>query len=386
MSCDIHYCAFWFPTIYHTAFAYRKRTSCTEPISITDSQEDILFFQVSLNEKTFDLNFKIGKNVDTKSNTIANEEDALTLTKVSKSNNGFIVYSYNLSETKTDFFKSFSHLNICYHHAKSLFHVHEKHGSGDYCLVSMFWDSSYRIANLIDQDYGMKNLDYAGVLGWQEGLKKNDFINIHDNPVIQYYLAQYESMFKYHAQYLSETYGQYKNLELDIEKSKGNKKLLWNQWRAMHIALNDSHIFYNKMLDCLYFCLPLFLINNINGRLFSKMQLHTMEVIRDASIKASVDYVYCKTLLESKHNTAIKYNTGVEDKPVNERDNNYYKSDMLRKMAVNIRSSVRYIEYIKYCVMELESHYVEVRFSKARTLALCGIGIALLSLFLKMFF
>ena len=78
---------------------------------------------------------------------------------------------------------------------------------------------------------------------------------------------------------------------------------------------------------------------------------------------AITEYVYCKTLLESK------YNTFVNHEKFEEEDNNTTELDKWRKKACNIRNSIRYIETVKYRCLNSQSNGVSMALKRADKLS-----------------
>ena len=77
---------------------------------------------------------------------------------------------------------------------------------------------------------------------------------------------------------------------------------------------------------------------------------------------ALTEYVYCKTLLESKYNTQVthkKLEPNSEDSEL----------DKWRKKACNIRNAIRYIETVKYRCSNAQTHGVHTTLKKADALS-----------------
>ena len=78
---------------------------------------------------------------------------------------------------------------------------------------------------------------------------------------------------------------------------------------------------------------------------------------------AITEYVYCKTLLESK------YNTFVNHEKFEKEDTSTTELDKWRKIACNIRNSIRYIETVKYRCLNSQSNSVFMALKKADKLS-----------------
>ena len=125
------------------------------------------------------------------------------------------------------------------------------------------------------------------------------------------------------------------------------------------------------------------LINIKRGRLYRKlMKCHldlpllteeTRKQISKLCEGALTEYVYCKTLLESKYNTHVTHSKKetIED-----------ELDRWRKKACNIRNAIRYIETVKYRCLNAQSNSINLTLKKADRLSQnakvwTAIGIAL---------
>ena len=78
---------------------------------------------------------------------------------------------------------------------------------------------------------------------------------------------------------------------------------------------------------------------------------------------ALTEYVYCKTLLESKYNTYVSHK---KPEPNEQED---LEHDKWRKKACNIRNAIRYIETVRYRCSNAQTHGVHTTLKKADKLS-----------------
>lgn len=81
---------------------------------------------------------------------------------------------------------------------------------------------------------------------------------------------------------------------------------------------------------------------------------------------ALTEYVYCKTLLESKYNTHVTHNKFDEN---GKSEQEVSELDRWRKKACNIRNAIRYIETVKYRCSNAQLNSVNLTLKKADKLS-----------------
>lgn len=81
---------------------------------------------------------------------------------------------------------------------------------------------------------------------------------------------------------------------------------------------------------------------------------------------ALTEYVYCKTLLESKYNSQVTHN---RFDSTNKTENEILELDKWRKKACNIRNAIRYIETVKYRCANAQTNGVNMILKKADKLS-----------------
>ena len=99
-----------------------------------------------------------------------------------------------------------------------------------------------------------------------------------------------------------------------------------------------------------------------------KLTKDTRKEINKLCESASTEYVYCKTLLESRYNWKIK------------KDNYTSEEYEERKTALNIRNSMRYIETAKYRCSNAQTDSTHAVLDKADRLSKIAKRIAYISL------
>lgn len=99
-----------------------------------------------------------------------------------------------------------------------------------------------------------------------------------------------------------------------------------------------------------------------------KITKDTRETIGEACEGATTEYVYCKSLLESKYNWAFK------------TDNYSHHAIDGRRTALNIRNSMRYVETAKYQFSNAQTYSTHYALDKADSISKIAMWIAIISL------
>jgi len=80
---------------------------------------------------------------------------------------------------------------------------------------------------------------------------------------------------------------------------------------------------------------------------------------------ALTEYVYCKTLLESKYNSQVTHN---KIDLANKTESEVIEFNKWRKKACNIRNAIRYIETVKYRCTNAHANGINMILKKADNL------------------
>ncbi len=377
------YCAFWYPTIYHLPIENRRRYYSLPEFEISDHVQESSsrrYLLVEEDKKSGNLIFNTySKNEDGGRNQIG---EIVELKLEKKSGNGFVVYSYD--ESKIDFSE---HLYkcVCYHRAKSLYHDHEINHEADSGLEAM----SECDGKIVPSD-----------------------LTKADNPILQFYLKQYEQLFsqRYVVQ-LSDLNAKYERLLVyinQLEKLKKNdisgivrkkspeeRKRFEKALRRLEInaknndgpimqgddTINHSVHYYKKSI--------LSFLDNADILLSS-----FLSEISELCGNAMMEYAYCKTLLDSKYNTETRHTVAFSPEELGmlegsiecdgEKMDSLRHRDEQRKIAINIRNSMRYIDCIKYKCANGVNFGVSHQFSKAEQLSKVSKVIAIISLIVSL--
>lgn len=388
------YCAFWYPYIFHTSFDRRYyREEALADIDVSDNADSMyrafLHIDKSYQNEECEKSDKADLNVKLYSVAVDGTElpfEEFKLTFEERSNNGFVIYSYNTENF--DFARSPFRYAI-YHHAKSFYHKHE---------INTRADSGLKAILGIDLPFEPKNILRA------------------DNEIIQEFLVQYESLFKEYAVNISDLHADYisnwESYRLLIENEQQGRSITNKKgYKEGLRQLYDSLIEHLDSLKRQNPGLDIKLRNNIPIRrtkiqkevqkMIYIIMLDTLEQIRSLCERAMIEYTYCKVLLESKYNTKVKHNIpftvqeleilkdfSPEDNTKKELKKDYLRQkDCLRKTAINIRSSVRYIANIRQKCTSWTSDDVRKRLEesaeqgkRARSIAILGIVLAIIGL------
>lgn len=158
------------------------------------------------------------------------------------------------------------------------------------------------------------------------------------------------------------------------EKREGKKESFWNR-----LTKKDTYPIH-KMLRICEIGLSLCRFPKFKVVLFHRLKKYyldlpilTEETRRRISMLcegALTEYVYCKTLLESKYNTQVTHTKlSRSDSEPNRRNEDV---DIWRKKACNIRNSIRYIETVKYRCINAQSNSVNMTLRKSDLLSRNG--------------
>ena len=198
------YVVFWYPSLYHTSFLLRPVIN--EKINDDDisdyspiSEEEKAYPHFIHVEKQYrsdalkekdkaDLAFRTYKKNPDK-NGVGGEAPIynFTLKYEERSNNGFVVYSYNPEEIDFSSSEGEQLLKSVYHHAKSLYHRHEVNHAADSGLYAYHVDS-------------------------EEGFIPKTILQAN-NCVLQFFLMQYENKFKDYVNLVSDMNSLFAHLE-----------------------------------------------------------------------------------------------------------------------------------------------------------------------------
>lgn len=416
---NTYYCVFWFPTIFHREKVSCFRTSkkneeCVIPsVSIADDDTKSNFFLKIKEEK------QIGKkDIENEGNTPAttkrnieedkydliftlstqdNHEFSTRFECVNQTRNGFVVYSYDRDKLIKDYWGRFENGDLqkiianarervisrikkkypsapepnpddvliknymidrilisFYHHAKLFYHEHETHYDSDGKYISYYYTNEH--------ENGVR--DY---------LREAPSLSKKNNPVINWYIEQFEERIVENAENISR---HYKNWSAEFEGT------LWLK-RRVNNALKE-----NSINDILYLIGeirsrkeilavesgeenppdilgiedvrnttndPKVTLNNqYRDSIVDLINYHYdgLSALAKECTDSLIEYTYCKTLLESKYNDLYKHNRYFTKQDLKNfledpNDPNLLQKDYCRKKAFNIRNSIRYIEDIK---------------------------------------
>ena len=349
------YCVFWYPTIYHISLKYKATNK--RPIikgeDISDKADGVFkrFLDITLdNEDLIIETYSLAVDKESHIDSIQ-----FKLTQEKSSNNGFVLYSYDISDYKASkeardiaFCKKFNRLlqNVFYHHAKSFYHDHEINHSADSGLsaylctdecdifsinnpplmdfLTQFNESFIRYA----EDVSIENQEF-------DRLKRNiDSFNKITKAV--YKKAKKEKPIEFAK--TCEQMRQLENAHSEIQSSKKNAQRnngytsFWRLKKSIKKINNEQYLTFRKKLN---------IINEICGN-------------------ALIEYTYCKTLLESKYNLLFRHDIIFSEEEIKslgkvktlsscpEELQILQQKDQYRQSALNIRNSIRYIECIKF--------------------------------------
>lgn len=444
-----YYCVFWYPTIFHQEKIHRKiDLFCKDGLPIFQSIADIDKRQDVPDVIGADLSLHI-EEIPHEGNNRNNEEcydlvftlqrrgrkDLKTIFKYyNHSRNGFVIYSYNRDQLLDDFWLGFNDSKIIdilrhtfsirisekysikltepldeecvknhtidwilisfYHLAKCFYHEHEVHNDADAKLESYYY----------------KEIDSEGHRTY---LTEPPSLSTKNNPVINWYLDQYEKMFLQYAEKTSQDYRQRK-IEIDefLNLRKGTLDAV-NDENASPDELSELIIKLRTTFDKIpivkygdnqqtlemspdsteYGKRPLPGADNtpipqideiiqekkpttsdikvLKSELKEKTKdfylpyvnylYNQVATLAETCHNALIEYTYCRVLLGSKYNDEYRHDINFNRREVELLSENpqlypfLSKKDEHRKKAFNIRNSIRYIEDIRQKCDILES-------------------------------
>ena len=380
------YCVFWFPTIFH-----REKKRCSDPIfpvSIADEDKNNnLFLEITevlqvppkggamCKEEKYDLIFTLTNQKELEIKTLFKCED--------QTRNGFVVYSYDRKKLTSDYWGRFgeeeqneiikearewvincikeSHPNTdpnpddeliknytidrilisFYHHAKQFYHEHETHSESDAKYMSYYYSEE-------DKE------------GHREYLREAPSLSTKNNPVINWYLNQFEKHIVGNAENISKYYNRWsKDLEDTFSlKGRVTKALTGSDRETIVYLINEIQLRKcpdnpppspnNRDIKALKDCLKkvfqdtfLTYVKNLDEGLTALSKECTDSLIEST---------YCKTLLGSKYNDDYRHDSAFTPSEL-ELCSLFYlnqtRRDSGRKKAFNIRNSMRYIEAVR---------------------------------------
>ncbi len=157
-------------------------------------------------------------------------------------------------------------------------------------------------------------------------------------------------------------------------KDQPNLRFYRYELEPLNTLLNNTEIdlgIYKPVFNPLYYCMPRVYAHRCLKNLIrnnAKLTKETRKEICKLCEGASTEYVYCKTLLESRYNWKIK------------KDN--YNEEELddRRTALNIRNAIRYIETAKYRCSNSQTDSTHLILNNADRVSKVAMGIAWISL------
>ena len=377
------YCAFWFPTIFHQTDinVVRERNEVLN-IPISDNVKnsaDELFLDV-VKQQDEGLLFTTYRLL---MDGTKEKKHELKLKLEERSNNGFAVYSYDDEVNFSDYLYN----HVFYHHAKSLYHDHEISHDSDAGLEALSSD----MIPFVPKDIFRQN-----------------------NPIVRYYLKQYETLFAQHYACRLSKHNKFYDRVLrlfdalqryDKERKPLSKKEFCRLEKELDTIREEISSYSKELVE-----IP-FVYDALTTRARCKKKMKNllnaqgqichalMKSITILCDNARIEYTYCKTLLESKYNTQIKHNVIFDNQEIYQishdgprngrRKDKLSQIDESRKIANNIRNAVRYIENIKgkceYRTYELLDNRLEVadKFSRRSRLLAWVLGVITILSFIK---
>ena len=377
-----YYCVFWFPTIFHCEKQRRGKrkneiVDTIGPKSI-DDKDKVYKFELTITKEQqihtsnqidsyhekecrFDLIFELS---DTKGHSFSTKfhcED--------QSRNGFVVYSYDRDELIKRYYTLVGEepgsdkeknddidwiLISFYHHAKLFYHDHETDNDCDGKYTSYYYTD-------IHKD------------GTKEYLKEAPSLTTKNNPVINWYLDQFEKQIVHNAETISDfsrdwfpQIESFFDLKLrtkealsgdDEEKIERVTKEL-QSWNGERPTGNPGETLQKKkeFLGCLF--------QKLNPQIIHDFHDELME-LSSLCIDSLIEYTYCKTLIESKYNDDYRHDCEFPAGDLTKFTVSPHvhpeliAKDERRKKAFNIRNSIRYIENVKQKCERLQNRITE---------------------------
>jgi len=300
---------FWMPTIFHTELDVKKN-------KIINTEDIEGFFDLSDKSKKnpYFAKFALSDNADiiisSKVVTLEGEvpfDTTLTLDKNQKRKNGFMQFFYDEDAIPESCKISFRKnlTSAFYDKVKEFYHEHE-------CNTGKDSDLHPKITQLP--------------------------INLEsdDNPALISFLEDFSELFYRNAKSVSilnkqanEFFEDYKFVRQEIEKLQYPKQQDLEEFKKVHN-------------DVVYF------INALNKLLEN----------------SSIEYTYCKTLLTSIHNKSFK-----PEVILNPEANDFEIKNNYRRLALNIRNAVRYIENVKYKNQNRQNEFTHISIENVRKIS-----------------
>ena len=396
-----YYCVFWFPTIFHCE---KKHKNPEFPVSIADDDDDKnLLLEIKEEEQAsnaYEANDSI-RNNEKKCDLIFTLTDQnghkieSRFSCVNQTRNGFVVYSYNRNKLIEDYWNRFNDreykrildnlrhrlidrikkkypntinpdpddelvknytidriLISFYHNAKLFYHEHETHKDSDAKLRAYYYSKEYET-------------------GRREYLMGIPCLSIKNNPVINWYIDQFEKQLIGNAENISDHHKRWSkdledtfNLKRRVNKaldennkqeilnligeitSKSQKGPLESDTDTPPDIIDVNEI--GKNIDN-----PKEHLTNIYQKSLASYINYLYEELSALSKECTdsiIEYTYCKTLLGSKYNDDYKQDfifTNTELRLLSKNDPVLLEKDSKRKKAFNIQNSICYIEAVR---------------------------------------
>ena len=403
---DTCYCVFWFPTIFHCE--KKRRADAIPRISIADDDKTNNLFLEITEEPTINPRYVSQLPVLTSSGNEERYDLIFTLTSQSgesfktrflfedQTRNGFVLFSYDRDELINKYWDRFDKtvqeaiiekarervikrikkkyhpetepkpddeqiknymidriLISFYHHAKQFYHEHETHSESDGKYISYYYSK--------ERENGSR-----------EYLREPPSLLTKNNPVINWYINQFENQLVGNAENISKHYKKWSEDFEDVfslkkrvakvrEGDKGEDLL--NLIREIQLRnYIASQLEKGGLLEE-----PKFeeISKNIDEQkkylkkifqesfmIYVKNLDEGLSTLSKECTDSLIEYTYCKTLLGSKYNDKYKHNndfttTELELFNNSSDDPELIMKDLGRKKAFNIRNSIRYIEAIR---------------------------------------
>ena len=398
------YCVFWFPTIFHKS---NKSYSLNPPpisIALNDIENDLLIKidEIPVNdfrrapsflytEKPYDLVFNV---TDQNGNSFETHFKWVTYNTL-----GFVVYEYDRNDLINKYWSRFEEneqKEIIKNAAmwiipriKKEFNIVREIEPNDELIKNYIIDriliSLYQhVVQLSNYDKEFENkyklYYYEGERadGGLEYLREVPSISEENNPVIIWYIKQFEKHFVSQADFLSTLYYRWSedlnnclSLNKRVIKALGTNNTIEIANLIAEIRIFQSPLSENMVEDMPDLPSPTLIIEEANHNIeelkneltevfdnsYKNIVKHHYESMDLLSIKCTdilIDYTYCRTLLASKY---YNDNTPTVFSSID-------LNDMRRKIAFNIRNSIQFIEAIKEKCILLKNRLTELELGK----------------------
>lgn len=436
------YCAFWYPTIYHTSLKKQKRRDNVEVIISDFGKPDTkLKIKLEKGNKEDLSDHRLIFSVEDEEGSLLFSAFELICEKTL--NNGIVIYRYDSPNNyPINAPKKFEECldSVFYHHAKAIFHNHEVQAERDCAIkaalnISSDFDSEDQIKETtnkvifhylcqfedIFRNYAEKLSGYikkrdALILRFEGETETSEEIasNVGYKELIAYGSSSFKKWFKKasreelnnvrkdayrYSRYLKSkrkfrkkkiSYYSYRLLvlhnyfEKDIERKIVNPRIagiIANLTKTI-IKLCDPSIKWGnvemwllhnidiQLLECeVYYgaCIPQW----SSRKCYKTLKKTSLDLPRLTHVfrqninrlceSVLTEYVYCKTLLESKYNLTVDHNSTPNQKEE--------LADKGRKIACNIRNSIRYAETVRYRNSNAQSNSTMLVLDKADKLS-----------------